>query len=395
MTLRIAHVTATFPPYRGGTGNVCYHNARELARRGHEVHAFTAAHSGAAAREYDDGVFVHRLQPLVQIGNAPVLPGLLSALRGFDIIHLHYPFILGAEMVRLAALLYRAPLVISFHNDLIGDGVRARVFACYQALSARMAVRGAASLCAVSLDHFRSSRLRRALAEGQPPVVALPNGVDTEHFCPSGTTGQVRARYGIPAEARLALFVAALDRAHHFKGFDRLLKAFQRLPADIWLLVAGDGDLRQAYETQARELGIASRIVFAGAVDHGDAPSFFREADATVLPSSPPESFGLVLIESLACGTPVIASDIPGVRTVVSHGMDGLLSEHGSVTSLTSALETLLTAPAARRREMGLSGRAKVVERYHWERIGERLEAIYRQVLCASGPVLSEQQGES
>jgi glycosyltransferase involved in cell wall biosynthesis len=380
MSMRIAHVTATFPPYCGGTGNVCYHNARELARRGHDVHVFTASMPHAPENELCDGFTVHRLRPLLRVGNAPVLPALLGVLSGFDVIHLHYPFILGAEMVRLASLRHRIPLLISFHNDLIGDGARAQVFALYQRLSARLTIRGAARLCAVSLDHYGSSLLRRSLAEQQLHTVELPNGIDIDHFRPTGSKAQLRERYGIPAEAKLVLFVAALDRAHHFKGLDRLLQAFQRLPHDTRLLIVGDGDLRRDYEAQARQLGIADRVVFAGAIAHRDTPEFFHGAEVCVLPSSPPESFGLVLIESLACGTPVVASNIPGVRTVVDHGQDGLLVEPGDIAALARAMQQLL-ADAALRCAMGACGRAKVEARYGWEQIGTRLQAIYQQVL--------------
>lgn len=380
MSLRIVHVTATFPPYRGGTGNVCYHNARELAQRGHEVHVLTAAMQGAALHERYDGVIVHRLHPIVQIGNAPVLPSLLRMLRGFDVIHLHYPFILGAELVRFATLLYRTPLVVSFHNDLIGEGACARFFASYQYLSALLTVRWAARLCAVSLDHYESSRLRRVLTEQHPMAVELPNGVDTERFCPTEAAVAMRERYGIPSEARLVLFVAALDRAHHFKGLDRLLEAISYLPPHVHLVVIGDGDLRQRYERQAIKLGIRERVVFVGAIDHTETPPFFRSADVTVLPSSPPESFGLVLIESLACGTPVVASNIPGVRTVVDHGNDGLLVESGNVKALTEAIQHLLSDETIRRR-MGEHGRSRATTYYDWKHIGTRLEMIYQQVL--------------
>ncbi|HVX29433.1 MAG TPA: glycosyltransferase, partial [Nitrolancea sp.] len=114
--MRIAHVTATFPPYYGGTGNVCYHNARVLAARGHHVEVFTADAPG----RIDDpaGVIVNRLRPIVQVGNAPVLPSLLR-LRQFDLVHLHYPFYTGAEFVSLA----RLPYVITYHQDVELDGV--------------------------------------------------------------------------------------------------------------------------------------------------------------------------------------------------------------------------------------------------------------------------------
>lgn len=379
--MRIAHVSATFPPYYGGTGNVCHYNALQLARRGHEVHVLTAALPGAATYEVRDGFTVQRLRPLVRIGNAPFLPGLTRALRGFDVIHLHWPFIVGAEMVRIAALVYRTPLVLSFHNDLIGDGARAKVFSLYQSLSAQITIRVASCLCVVSLDHFQASVLRRSLDGKGPPVVEVPNGVDSNHFCPADPDDtKIRCRYAIPASARLVLFVAALDRAHHFKGLSRVLQALQHLPYNIWLLVVGDGDLRPDYQLEAAELGIADRIVFAGAIHHDALPPFFRAADMTVLASSPPESFGLVLIESLACGTPVVASDIPGVRTVVDHCSDGFLVDASNPVILAGAITKLLENDSLRR-AMGQHGRTKVQTRYSGEGIGERLEAIYRQSL--------------
>ena len=301
--MRVAHVTATFPPYLGGTGNVCYHNASELARRGHAVHVYTAATPSGSegVREVAGGMRVHRLRPLLRAGNAPVLLGLVRVLRGFDLIHLHYPFILGAELVRLASALYRTPLVVSFHNDLIGDGVRAPIFSLYQRLSALLAVRGAACLCTVSLDHYESSRFRRSLTKQRELAVELPNGVDTRRFCEPGPRVDLRQRHGVPPGARVVLFVATLDRAHHFKGLGRLMRAFRYLPPDVWLLIVGDGDQRADHEREARRLGLVARTVFAGAIDHEALPPFYRSADLTVLPSSPPKSFGLVLIESLAC----------------------------------------------------------------------------------------------
>ncbi len=377
--MRIAHVSATFPPYQGGTGNVCYHHARELARRGHTVHVFTAGLPGAAV-EQGAGWVVQRLRPWVQVGNAPLLPGLVAALRGFDLIHLHYPFIGGAELVCLAARRLRTPLLVSFHNDLIGTGARAWLFSLYQRCSARLVVRQAARLCAVSLDHYQASLLRRELRAGHPPVVELANGVDTQQFCPLPQSTLLRERYAIPPQVPLVLFVAALDRAHHFKGLERLLQAIALAPPDVWLLVVGDGELRAEYQRQAATLGIAERTVFAGAIDHQALPLFFRSADLTVLPSAPPESFGLVLIESLACGTPVIASDLPGVRTVVDHGNDGLLVPPGDVPALAAAI-LRMSGDATLRRAMGGRGRARVVARYDWTQIAARLEAIYREVL--------------
>lgn len=384
--MRIAHVTATFPPYQAGTGNVCLAHARELVRRGHTVHVFTAAArsgSGVLQPEVSGGMHVRRLHTPFRAGNAPVMPALAFALRAFDVIHLHYPFVLGAEMVRAASLLNGAPLVLSFHNDLAGRGLRSAIFSLYQRVSCALTVATAARLCVVSRDHYDSSiladSLRRTIESRPEFVVELPNGVDVHHFREVGPAIDF-SRYRMPADARIVLFVAALDRAHHFKGLDRLLRAMPWLPPDVRLLIVGDGDLRAGYEQQARRLGIDDRTVFAGRIDHDDLPDFYRSSHVTVLPSTPPESFGLVLIESMACGTPVVASRIPGVRTVVDDGIDGLLVDSADAGALARGIDALL-ADNDRRKTMGSRGRAKVEARYAWETIGARLEAIYQQTL--------------
>ncbi len=376
--MRIAHITATFPPYSGGTGNVCFHNARELAHRGHDVHVFTVAVPNTPNQENHEGVTIHRLRSLMQIGNAPLLPQLLFTLRNFDILHIHYPFILGAEFVKLASSLYHSPLIISLHNDLIGYGLRKSIFSIYQYFSARFTVNHAAALCVVTCDHFQHSKLRRLICRDTLPIIEIPNGVDTIKFHPRGQT--IRTHYGIPKEAILFLFVAALDKAHHYKGLGRLLQASQALPEEVWLMIVGDGDLRAAYQKQAALMNINSRIIFAGNIPQPHLPPIYRSADVTILPSSA-ESFGLVIIESLACGTPVIASNIPGVRSVVTSNKDGFLVDAESVEDLTHQLKKMINLSVKQRQRMGQLGREKVEQLYEWQQIGLKLENVYQASL--------------
>lgn len=378
--MRIAHVTATFPPYAGGTGNVAYHNALELARRNHDVHVFTALADGLPEKENINGMQVHRLKAAIKFGNASLLTGLLNQLTGFDIIHLHYPFISGAEFVRYASRRSRTPLFVTIHNDLLADGARGIFFRLYQRLSARLSLQNADQLCVVSGDHFSATALASILNGSMLQPVELPNGVDTAVFSP-GDTAEIRNRYNIPETAELGLFVAALDRAHHFKGLGQLLEAWTRIDGNGWLIIVGDGDLRAAYEKQSQKLGISDRTLFAGKVANQDLAPFYRAADVTILPSSPPESFGLVLIESLACATPVIASNIPGVRTVVAHGKDGFLVDAMNPVELSDMITRFLNLPQEQRDKMGRTGRERVVASYDWGLIGERLESIYTDVL--------------
>ncbi|MGB9775688.1 MAG: glycosyltransferase family 4 protein [Anaerolineae bacterium] len=377
--MRIAHVTATFPPYYAGTGLVCYHQAQGLARLGHSVTVFTAA-SPSGGESFPEGVSVRCLSPLFRVGNAPFLPGLLG-LRDFDIVHLHYPFIFGAEMVWLACSTRRVPYVLTYHNDLIGNGMRRYLFDAYTAMTAPVVFAGARRWLVVSWDHAASGRLAPLFRRRWADVVEIPNGVDTDLFHPDVDGRSVRRRLGIPEPARVLLFVGALDRAHHFKGADYLLRAFARLQGpEVWLVLVGDGDLKPSLVALAAQLGVGERVRFVGTVPHRELPPFYAASDLVVLPSFPPESFGMVLIEAMACGRPVIAHDIPGVRTVVSTGKDGLLVRPGDMDDLVENMRALLGDPR-RQSEMGQQGRAKVERRYAWPRIIPRLLKLYEEVL--------------
>jgi glycosyltransferase involved in cell wall biosynthesis len=377
--MRIAHVTATFPPYMAGTGYVADYQTRELARRGHEMHVFTAA-DGAAEHALHGAVHVHRLPATARVGNAPVLPGLLELAR-FDAVHLHYPFISGAELIWAACRARRIPYVAQYHNDLIGVGLRDAIFKLYSRLCSGLVLGGAERILAVTLDHALNCNAAPLFRRHPERLVELYNGVDADHFRPAAGDA-ARAGLQIPQQAEVVLFVGALDAAHHFKGLSTLLRAFARVGgAERRLLVVGDGDMRAHYQREAAELGIAGQACFAGRVAHAELPAYYAAADVVVLPSSPPESFGMVLIEGMACGKPVIGSRIPGVRSLIDEGRDGRLAEAGDVGDLAAALGALLDLPADARSAIGRAGRRKVEQRFTWARVADRLESLYAELI--------------
>ncbi len=380
MSLRIAHVTATFPPYLGGTGNVCYYNARELVRRGHSVQVITAAVPDTLAKDVYNDVTVRRLRPVARVGNAPVLPGLAHTLRGFDLIHLHYPFF-GGEISTFAARTQQTPMVITYHQDVLLNGLRGIVERVMRHSVGRWTLRSASRLLFTSLDYGRASYIAPMLHGRQDVVAELPNGVDTSLFDHLEPPAELRSRLQLSENSRIVLLVARLDRAHYFKGVNILLESLTQLPPDVIAVIVGDGDLRSTYQATAERHGIASRVRFVGRVSDEDLTRYYRLADVTVLPSTTMgEAFGLVLLESMASRTPVIASNLPGVRTVVNDGDDGLLVRPGDVGDLVRALRVILGDELLRER-MGLNGRSKVVRHYDWTRIGDRLEEIYLHLL--------------
>ncbi len=380
--MRIAHVTATFPPSYSGTGVVCYHNALGMARRGHQVTVFTAANGPALTPDLAE-IVVRRLPTLLRLGNAPLLPGLLH-LRGFDLIHLHYPFYFGAEMVYLRALSTGPKYIITYHQDVLLAGVLRWPERLHHHLLGRLIIDRARRILVTSLDYAESSRLLPWLSQAPEKINQLPNGVDIDRFRPNLDSSLLRTRYGIQPTDRVVLFVGALDRAHYFKGVPDLLQALASLQGEnIRLLVVGDGDLRPSYEQQAHRIGLSDRVRFCGRVSDPDLPAHYALCDLLVLPSTTRgEAFGVVLLEAMATGKPVIASNLPGVRSVVSDGEAGLLVPPGDVARLAQAIGALLDDPS-RRQEMGVVGRAKVEAAYTWPRIIARLEQVYQEVLAS------------
>ena len=156
--LRIAHLTATFPPYPGGAGNTAHRFAVGQAERGHDVEVFTAPAPGEIPQS--PGVEVHRTKPVFAIGNAPLIPS-LARLDGFDVVHLHYPFIFGADLTLLGRLRRKRrsqALLVHYKNRLVGDAGRGLLFEAYEHTVAPALIRAADRVCVLSPDHARVGR---------------------------------------------------------------------------------------------------------------------------------------------------------------------------------------------------------------------------------------------
>jgi len=372
--VRVAHLTATFPPYLGGAGTTCLQLARGMAARGHEVEVFTAPAPGPPADP--DGVRVHRLPPIYAIGNAPLIPA-LAGMRGFDVVHLHHPFIFGTELALIARVRerLRSALVVSYHNQLIGEGRRRTLFAAWEATVGRTLVASADAVCVLSEAHAATVPTLRRIDPAR--VAVLPNGVDTERFGPGPDEAGWRSRLGVPEHAVVAAFVGTLDRAHYPKRLDLALEAVAHAGDErLHVVVAGGGEWLERYRAQAARLGLEGRVHFAGPVDHDRLPELLRAADLLLL-SSDLESFGIVLLEAMASGLPTVSTDPPGVLAVVRAGETGVLAPRGNAAALGAALGRLARAEPAERRRMGAAGRLMCERHYAWGRLMEPLEATY------------------
>ncbi len=373
--VKIAQVVSTYPPYRGGMGSIAYEYTERLRARGHHVHVFTPRYRRVA----DDPAYVHRIPSPMHFGNAGVMPSLAYRLKGFDLVHLHYPFFGGAEPVIVRKYIRpNQPLIMTYHHDVVGKGLKQVIFDAHRRALFPWIVERVDRILVSSDEYARSSALWD-IEEARRKTRVLPFGVDTERFHP-GRDDALRERLGIPLDVPTFLFIGGLDQAHYFKGLAVLLEALRELADLPWQgIVIGDGDLRASFEATAAAQGCKHRLHFLGNVSDADKPNYYRAVDVHVFPSvDRTEAFGLVALEAAATGIPTIASDLPGVRGVVLHEQTGLLAAPGDTRELGSVLRRIFTEPRTRTR-LGAAARCRAEQDFAWDRLMDRLEEVYRE----------------
>lgn len=372
--MRVAHVACVAPPDIGGIGSVALREVSGLRARGVEATLFAPP----SRDESQDRSFVKRVPAAWRVGNSSWLKGIIPLLQGFDVVHLHHPYFGTEERILLASSVL-PPIVMTFHMDAKAHGLEQVPIALERVFLQNALLAPVKKLFVSSFDYAASSSVKGMLRRDPSRFAELPFGVDLDRFSPGPS---VKARFAVPDDAPVVLFVGGLDKAHAFKGINELLEAFAQLDTQAHLLIAGDGDLRASYEEKSRGLGIDRRTHFLGRVDDMTLVDAFRSADVFAFPSTnAAEAFGLVALEAQACGVPVVASDLPGLRTVVRQNESGLLVKPGSISDLAQALYRVLSDTAFRQRLA--SHTVEQARRFGWDAHLDGLQKVYKEV-CAS-----------
>ncbi len=370
--MRILHVGKYYAPQRGGMETVLRHMCEGLLERGHDVTAIVAG-AGLRGREEPLGAAGGRLVragTVATVSAQPLCPGLPGLLRRElrrappDLLHLHVPHPAACAAV-LGALRGQARppvLAVWYHADITRQRLGRRLVA---PLLARCL--GAAAGVAVSTAALRDRSPWLAPHRGR--VRVIPFGIEADEW--AGVAG--------PRDGPF-LFVGRLV---HYKGLGTLVTALGRVP-EARLLVVGEGPLRQALERRARREGLAARARFAGDLDPPALREAMGAARALVLPSDGEgETFGVVQLEAMAAGLPVISTRLPtGVAEVNVDGVTGRIVPPADPGALADALAELLARPE-RGQAWGEAGRARVRERYARGAMLTALEAWYRELLAA------------
>lgn len=369
---RIIHVYKdVYPPVEGGIERILGLLARLTPPEEFEVGAVVASRSRRGGRrELAPGVEVVEVASLGRLLSTPLAPGFVGALRRSraDLFHFHIPHPTGEVAYLLSGL--RTPAVATYHSDVVRQRWVMPLYRFFfQPFLRRLKV-----IMPTSRRYLETSPW---LAPHRARCRVVPLGYPLGDYAPTEESTRKAAVH----RARFGKFVVFLGCLRAYKGLPFLLRALARLKG-VRAVIAGEGPLRPELEKLAGELRIAERVHFAGRVDHEDAVALLHAAAMFVLPSHlRSEAFGLCQIEAMACGLPIISTDLPtGVPEVNRDGETGLIVPPGDAEALAAAIKKLIDDPDLRKR-LGEGGKQRARENYGAETMSERVAEVYREVL--------------
>ncbi|HEY8531603.1 MAG TPA: glycosyltransferase family 4 protein [Limnochorda sp.] len=389
MALRVLMLSWEYPPrVIGGLARAVCGLSRALVARGAEVTVLTLGEGGSPFREEDRGVEVIRVRtgfpstqeliPTVTHFNFDLIQAALPLMeRPFDLIHAHDWLV--AYAARTLKHGYRLPLVATLHATEHGrnQGLHTPLQRYIHDMEWTLTYEAwRVILCS---EAMREEACRLFNLPGDKALV-LPNGIEPDEVMVP--EGEDLAAFRLAHAAPDQPMILAMGRLVPEKGFHVLLDAFRLVlerTLKAKLVIAGEGPQRRALEEQAARLGIAQHVYFKGFVNDPVRNRLLRVADVAVFPSLY-EPFGIVALEAMMAGLPVVAARSGGLAEVVEHGETGLLVPPDDAGALADALVPLLVSPGLRE-HLGRKGQERARSRFGWTRVAERTLELYTRVL--------------
>jgi glycosyltransferase involved in cell wall biosynthesis len=366
--LPVVQVVPYYPPHLGGMENVARILAELFAEtRDVEVLTTTIGASGSPRRERYGRLVIHRHRA-VEFAHIPFSPGLLVRLLLLPrdvVVHMHGDQAVIPEMVWLSSILTGRPFIAHYHGDTAESGTFGVVYRAYKRYVFGRTLR--AARCVLALTEEQRQFVVREYGVAPTSTRVVPNGVEPARY-PGGPS---KASHEGPLRL---LFVGRLSPQ---KNIPRLIQALALIRTKVEVVIVGDGVERPKIERLARELGLCDlRLV---GEQHGHVlVEWYRWADAFVLPSNE-EGMPLVLLEAMAAGLPIIATDVPGTRELAEGG--AMLLSAPEPAALAQAIERIATDSQLR----GTLGRAGYDRAHHfdWGHVLLGLEDVYSKVAAA------------
>lgn len=365
--MRVLHVGKFYPPYMGGMETHLQALGGELRKR-LDVQVIVANPGRRSVRETVDGVPVSRVGTAFTVASAQICPGMSRQIRAADadIVHLHHPN--PTATFSLLASGYRGRVIVTYHSDIVRQKL---LGAAFRPVLRRLLGRSAA-IIVTSPNYLATSP---ELAPFRDRCHVIPYGISVGRFGERDETAiaRIRREHG----PRILL---AVGRMIYYKGFEYLVRAMRDV--DARLLLVGDGPLRPSLEQEAAALGIADRVTFLGEIQNDQITPYYHAADVFVLPSiARSEAFGIVQIEAMASGTPVVNTALDsGVPFVSLDGVTGLTVPPADSDALAGAINTLL-GDHTRRAAFGVAARHRAEHEFSLEVMTQRTFRLYEEVI--------------
>lgn len=367
-----------FPERKGGVENVFYNLCQQLPREGVALHGLVPGSPGIA--DSTGG----RVASFAADGSpgAQRARGVRRAVR--DAIRMRRPDLVAAHFALYALpvldLLRGLPLVVHFHGPWALESAiegQGRLAVAAKRLIETLVYRRASRIIACS-EAF-ALLLQADYAVPAAAIRVVPNGVDVERFAVAMSRAEARAALGWPAGRPILLTVRRLVRRMGLGNLIEAVGTLRRTQPDLLLCIAGSGPLRAELEAKVQAAGLAESVRFLGRVADEDLPLAYRAADLGVVPSLALEGFGLVAVESLAAGTPVIVTPMGGLPEVVEPLSPALVAAGTGAAEIAAALERALSDPACL--PSAEACRAYARAHFDWRRVAAATADVYREVV--------------
>ncbi len=353
----------------GGVESYVRNLSKELIGMGHDVEVICA--DGPGENEVDQRIHTKTLKSRGKMANTSITPYLPLALHreDFDIIHTHLPTPWSADWSGLISRLKKRPLVLTYHNDIVGEGWAGQIAWIYNKTALKLLMKSAGGII-VTRNRYVSPYLKEYAGK----VFFIPLGIDVEAFRPRAA----------PPKGDI-FFLSVLDEFHRYKGLEVLFAALkimkQELP-DVRLVVGGRGCMLDHYRRMADSLGIGDNVSFAGFIPSEKLIEYYNGCRLFALPSTDPrrEGFGIVPLEAMACERPVVVTEIMGMAGDINECGAGMVVRCNDKEALASSMLAILKDDDLARR-MGAEGRKLAIGKYSWRRAAEQIERVYRELL--------------
>jgi len=366
----------------GGTEIAAYNLAIKMAKRGNDINVFTTSINKKNSIEIYPHMRIHRNATSFKIASANASFNLIYKPLNYDldIVHAHSPI----PYSDLPALMYakrrKVPFVLTYQFDgqeTGGSFMRNTGVSIYNKFFINRVLDAAQVIIATTRSYAEESPFLKNYLD---KIVVIPNGINIEEVTTTLTNEESRIKLGLPLKTKIILFFGSLV---HYKGPDVLLKAFKVIKKEfpgVKLIFAGRGQMLAELQDMAKKFNLQDDVIFLGFVEEENKALYYKSADIFCLPSTNmAESFGIVNLEAMASGIPIVGSNLGGIPEIVKEGENGLLAKPRDYQSLANTLLRLLKDDDLRLK-LGNNGMGRV-EDYSWDKIATKTEHLYRGVI--------------